>query len=283
MRTHFTLCKTYVLLSLLFSVLTTHTLAFELPIQHGVVAPKNISVEDYWISEKLDGIRGYWNGEQLLTRNGNIIITPEGYTKNWPKTFLDGELWSKRGDFQATLSCVKRQKVRDDCWKFIKFMIFDLPNDPETFSTRIIKMKKITERSKSNSLAMIKQFQLTTEQALYKHLAEIEALGGEGLMLHHKSAYYKSGRNNQILKLKTHHDDEAVVLAHFKGNGKYSHVLGSILVKNTDGVTFKIGTGFSDLERKDPPTIGSTITYQYIGKTKRGVPRFASFLRIRSQ
>ena len=58
-------------------------------------------------------------------------------------------------------------------------------------------------------------------------------------------------------------------------------MLGAIKVVLENGDTFKIGTGFSDAERRAPPKIGSVITYQFRGKTKNGIPRFASFLRVR--
>lgn len=264
------------------SIFPYFTYAQKPPIQHAVNAQELVDIEKYWVSEKLDGIRGYWNGKQLFTRNGHAIVTPTHFTKHWPNIPMDGELWSKRQDFEKILSCVKRQTIRDNCWHTITFMIFDLPSHKGTFTERISKMESITTHANSKSLKMITQQRFNSQQTLAQHLATIEALGGEGLMLHHESALYQASRNKQLLKLKTFHDAEAVVIQHFKGKGKYQNVLGSILVKNDEGITFKIGSGFSDAQRKVPPTIGATITYKYIGKTKRGVPRFASFLRIRN-
>ena len=100
-------------------------------------------------------------------------------------------------------------------------------------------------------------------------------------MLHHQEAYYRVGRSNALMKLKQHDDAEAKVIAHIMGKGKYRNKLGSIVVELPSGLTFKIGSGFTDQQRTTPPKIGSVITFKYIGKTARGVPRFASFLRIR--
>ena len=58
-------------------------------------------------------------------------------------------------------------------------------------------------------------------------------------------------------------------------------MLGALLVENGDGLRFRIGTGFKDKDRKNPPPIGTVITYKYFGKTNKGLPRFASFLRKR--
>jgi DNA ligase-1 len=251
------------------------------PIQHGVVMNDEIHVGDYWVSEKLDGIRGYWNGEKLLTRSGNEIKVPSWFTKGWPKTFLDGEIWSKRNAFESISSCVSRQKDNNLCWKKLHLMVFDLPSHQEPFSKRIIAMQQLINKSQSPYLKMIKQVKIQTKSAIYKRLDQIVKVKGEGLMLHHKDALYKQGRNKHLMKLKKYQDAEALVINHLEGKGKYQKMLGALLVEIPSGLQFKIGTGFSDLQRHNPPPIGSTITYQYIGKTKRGVPRFASFKRIR--
>jgi len=114
-----------------------------------------------------------------------------------------------------------------------------------------------------------------------KKLDDVVEQGAEGLMLHRASSLYKSGRSDDLLKLKKHFDAEAVVISHLPGKGKYQGMLGSMLVETPDKIRFKIGTGFSDEERKNPPAIGSIITYKYFGLTKKGVPRFASFMRVR--
>jgi len=160
-------------------------------------------------------------------------------------------------------------------------MIFDLPKHSGTFSQRIENMKKITETTSSPYLLAIKQEKTNSVSSLHQQLANIVRMGGEGLMLHHQTALYKTGRSNALMKLKQYNDAEAIVIAHFKGKGKYKNKLGSLKVKMPSGLTFKIGSGFSDMQRQNPPKLGSTITYKYIGKTARGVPRFASFLRIR--
>ena len=128
---------------------------------------------------------------------------------------------------------------------------------------------------------MINQFRLSSETQLLQRLELVVSQGGEGLMLHRAAAKYRATRSNDLMKLKRYDDAEATVLGHLAGKGKYSGMLGALLVKNDEGVTFKIGGGFSDLERANPPKIGSIITYKYYGKTNNNVPRFASFLRTR--
>jgi DNA ligase-1 len=100
-------------------------------------------------------------------------------------------------------------------------------------------------------------------------------------MLHRGSSLYVGKRNGDLLKLKPYEDAEAVVIKHLPGKGKFTNMMGAIIVEIPEGKQFKIGTGFTHKERYNPPEIGSTITYQYRGKSKNGIPRFASFLRIR--
>ena len=92
----------------------------------------------------------------------------------------------------------------------------------------------------------------------------------------------RATRNDDLLKLKTYLDAEARVLKIISGKKKFQGMMGAILVENEEGIKFKIGSGFSDSTRKNPPAIGSIITYKYYGKTKDNKPRFASFLMIRA-
>jgi len=254
-------------------------------IQLATLYKQPINIEEYWVSEKLDGIRGYWDGTTLKTRSGNLINTPLWFTNNWPKVHLDGELWSQRGQFEKISSCVRRkvpnQKKSISCWKDIRFMTFDLPQHPGTFTQRITAMKRLKNEGNNDYLSVIKQTRIASVNLLNQQLTTIVTHNGEGLMLHHQKAYYKKGRSNALMKLKQHNDAEAVVIAYIAGKGKYKNKLGSLEVKTPSGLIFKIGTGFTDNQRENPPPIGSTVTYKYIGKTTRGVPRFASFLRIR--
>ena len=101
-------------------------------------------------------------------------------------------------------------------------------------------------------------------------------------MLHRGDSLYVNGRSDALLKFKSYQDADAEVIGHLPGKGKFTGMLGALLIKTADGKRFRIGTGFSDKERKNPPPIGTIVTYKYYGKTRNGVPKFASFLRIRS-
>lgn len=102
-------------------------------------------------------------------------------------------------------------------------------------------------------------------------------------MLHRADAAWQTGRSDVLLKMKPQHDTEAVVVAHVPGKGKYEGMLGALVVETPEGRRFRLGTGFSDAQRKAPPPVGSTVTYRYRDVTANGVPRFASFLRVRER
>lgn len=239
-------------------------------------------IGQYWVSEKLDGVRGHWTGSQLFTRQGNPINAPASFTANWPKVAIDGELWMGRGQFEKVSSLVRRKKTDPDAWDKVRFMVFDLPDHKGSFNDRLAKMHHLISTADSKSMALIKQEKVVSLAALDDRLERVVKRKGEGLMLHHQDSIYHQGRSKQLMKLKKHYDAEATVIAHLPGKGKYKNQMGSLLVTTTDGVSFKIGSGFSDQQRRVPPPIGSVITFKYYAKTKNGVPRFASFMRIRA-
>jgi len=241
-----------------------------------------VVVSDYFISEKLDGVRAYWDGQRLVSRQGKIFWTPKWFIKDFPSQPLDGELWIARQLFSKVSGIVRQKRHNNKNWQQVKFMVFDLPNSKVTFSRRLAQISKLIALSPSPYLKMIKQNRFNTEAQLMQQLNQVIIEGGEGLMLHRADALYQTKRSNDLMKLKRFEDAEATVLAHLTGKGKYQAMLGALLVKNQEGVTFKIGGGFSDIERANPPPIGSIITYKYYGKTNNNVPRFASFLRIRT-
>ena len=134
-----------------------------------------------------------------------------------------------------------------------------------------------------NTLRVYQEKTSTGKQAFcnIEQLNEVVKNGGEGLMLHRDDSLYQAVRNDDLLKLKTFEDAEAVVISHIAGEGKFTGMMGAMLVENKEKIRFKIGTGFTNSQRKFPPKIGAVITYKFFGKTKNNKPRFASFMRVR--
>jgi DNA ligase 1 len=237
----------------------------------------------YLVSEKYDGARALWDGKTLRFRSGRAVSAPVWFIALLPPEKLDGELWIARGQFEKLSGAVRKNTPVDDEWREIKYMIFELPDAPGTFAERYAAIQALVKRIDSSAIRAVEQVRGTTRDALRTQLDAIVKDGGEGLMLHLADAPYSTGRSDKLLKLKPLDDTEARVIAHLPGRGKYAGMMGALRVEMPDGKRFNIGTGFTDETRKSPPAVGTTVTYTYRGLTATGLPRFASFLRIRQE
>ena len=269
-------------LMVLMCLLVAVARASEPPLQLARVYQAGMDLQGYWVSEKLDGVRAYWDGQQLLSRGGNIIAAPDWFLRDFPAQPLDGELWMGRGRFARVSAAIRRLQPKAEEWRQIRFMVFDLPASGVPFSERVKRMRELVGKTSSYHLALVEQRPATDHGALLARLDRVLAVGGEGLMLHHGDSFYKAGRTAALLKVKTFQDAEATVVDYSDGKGKYQGQVGALVVETGDGRRFKLGSGLSDNERADPPPVGSTVTYKFFGLTANGLPRFASFLRIRN-
>jgi DNA ligase-1 len=242
----------------------------------------DINVGQYLVSEKLDGVRAVWDGEQLFFRSGRPVNAPRWFIAALPKTPLDGELWLARGkgSFERLSGIVHRQTPVDAEWRQVRYMLFELPGGAGDFRERAERLQQITEHVAVPWLQAVAQEPVADRQALQARLKAVLRAGGEGLMLHRADAPYQTGRSDTLLKLKPWLDDEAVVIAHLPGRGKYRGQLGALRLRRPDGREFSLGTGFTDAQRRAPPPVGSTVTYRYRQLTAGGLPRFARFLRV---
>ena len=235
----------------------------------------------YLISEKFDGARALWDGKALRFRSGRPVSAPAWFIAKLPAPALDGELWLARGRFDALSGIVRKTEPADDEWRQVKYMVFELPNASGTFAERARRIREIVATTQWPQLVAVEQFRVADRAALKRRLDEVVRRGGEGLMLHLADALYVTGRSDVLIKVKPQQDTEAVVIDHVPGKGKYQGMMGALRVRASDGKEFLIGTGFTDEVRKNPPPVGTTITYTYRGLTKTGLPRFVSYLRVR--
>jgi DNA ligase-1 len=243
----------------------------------------DIDVTRYWVSEKYDGVRAYWDGTQLLTRAGNVIHAPAWFTAHWPATPMDGELWAGRRRFETVTATVRDFEPNDEAWRNIRFMVFDLPTHTGPFDARLAMLERLLNGAAIDWLKAAPQSRAVDDAQLHRRLQEITSAGGEGLMLHRGDSLYRAERSDDLLKFKPYQDAEARVIAYLPGKGKYVGMMGALVVQDARGMQFRIGTGFTDELRRHPPPIGSWVTYTYHDVTAHGIPRFASFQRIRAQ
>ena len=231
----------------------------------------------WWMSEKLDGVRAYWDGKQFLSRKNNIFRAPDWFTAGLPPMPLDGELWIARKAFQRTVSVVRRQD-KADVWKEVRYLVFDAPKARGGFEKRAEWLGSVLPNWGNKYLQFHQHIECEGTDALLAELQRIESLGGEGVMLRKPESKYEFGRSSTLLKVKTFHDAEAVVVGHEAGKGRHKGRLGALIARLPNGTQFNIGTGFSDRQRENPPPIGATVTFRYQELTEAGVPRFPSFV-----
>ena len=251
------------------------------PLMLAEVYRRGMPLADYWVSEKYDGVRAYWDGKQLWTRGGERIVAPAWFTAALPAVPMDGELWAGRGRFAHAVSTVRSQTPADPAWREMRFMVFDLPASPGDFTTRLAVLRKLLPITEAPWIVPVPQLRASTHEALQALLDKTVHMGGEGLMLHRGGSLYRAERNADLLKVKPFDDAEARVLSYVPGRGKHAGRMGAMWVETADGKRFKLGGGFSDAEREKPPAIGSWVTYRYNGTNPSGLPRFARFLRVR--
>jgi len=239
----------------------------------------SIQLDDYLVSEKYDGVRAFWNGKQLISRQGFIFSAPAYFTQHFPAVALDGELWLARGEFDHLSAIVRSSKPSQE-WKNIRYMVFDAPDHKGKFQERYEYLQALLSKDNMYIYA-VQQSKISTSRSLFLLLDKTVSEGGEGLMLHNIHSYYHAKRSDDLLKLKPFNDAEATVIAHHPGKGKFHVMMGSLHMRMPNNKEFRLGTGFTLAQRINPPPIGSKLTYRFNGFTKNGLPRFARFIRIR--
>jgi len=230
-----------------------------------------------WVmSEKLDGIRAYWNGKELLSRSGKKIHAPKWFTKDYPKFEIDGELWTKRGDFE-NISSIVRDKIPSSKWSEIKHYIFEVPNAKGGLFQRLEKVKPY----ENEYIKILPQIIIRNIEHQKSYFLDIINNNGEGIVVRDPKSLYINKRTSKALKVKNFKDTECEIIGYTDGKGKYLDKVGAIVCQLSNKITFKIGSGMNDKFRNNPPKIGTKITFKYQNMTKYNKPRFPIYLRIR--
>ena len=246
-------------------------------------------VKGWLMSEKLDGVRAYWNGKQLMSRNGHLFVVPRWFIKSFPPFELDGELWIGRQSFEKVVSIVRRKQPHDG-WKEITFQVFDVPNQNGGLMARLRVLDRYLENNPTTYIKVLDQVPIVEQQDVRKRLDYVHAKGGEGLVLRDPNVDYYSGRTAQSVKVKLKQDAECIVTGYTAGKGKYLDMVGALKCRiakrayskqKLDDFEIKIGSGLTDVMRREPPKIGSVVTFQYMGLTAKGLPKFPVYLRDR--
>jgi DNA ligase 1 len=240
------------------------------------------NINGFYLSEKLDGVRAYWNGVELLSKNGNKIYAPSWFLSNFPPFELDGELWTKQGDFENIQSIVLSQQEPKE-WENITYNIFEVPNIKGDFNARLNHLKIFLDKNPNEFIKIIPQIKVENKEEVYKYLDEVLSKNGEGVMLKNPKLDYFTGRSKDILKVKKYFDDECLIVAYNLEKNRLKSLVCEYINSSKNKIIFNLGNGFSEEQRLNPPKIGEFVTFKYYGFTKNSKPKFASFLRVRNQ
>ncbi len=265
---------------------------------------ENQDVRGWWVSEKYDGVRGIWDGRNLLSRQNNVYTVPkfiESQLSQIKNHILDGEIWFGRDTFDVASGAARKNENNDEIWKDMYFMVFDLIINDVVFEKRQEILHNLFKNLITPNIRLVKHHKL--EKSVEDELKNIEDKKGEGIMLRRPYSLYSNKRSKDLLKVKSFFTDECKVIGYEEGTGRLKGQVGSLEVEK-DGKIFKVGSGLSDYERGcDPklwkksikdvdnyrktlnnvPIIGSIITFKYKEITKKSeVPKFPTFVSIRN-
>lgn len=243
--------------------------------------PQARSPQGFLVSEKFDGVRAVWDGRVLRFRSGRVIAAPVWFLSSLPRVALDGELWIGRATFDRLSGVVRQSEPNDAAWREVKYLVFDAPGLAAPFAERGGFVASTLAQANQPWLLPVAQREVQDARALEILLRHTVHQGGEGLMLHRADAVWRPGRSDALYKLKPEPDEEALVVGHQPGKGRLAGMTGALLLQMPSGQRFALGSGLSDALRRNPPPVGSWVTYRYRDRTPSGLPRFASFVRVR--
>lgn len=252
------------------------------PIMLATQYREGVDVAAYWVSEKYDGVRGYWDGKQLRSRSGRVIPTPDWFTQGWPAEVMDGELWLGRERFDETSALLRRQDaLSDSAWQSMQYRVFDMPNAHDVFHARLQHLQYTVAQLNQPWVVAVPQRRFVDHDALHAWLQALEFEGAEGVMLHRANARHRVGRSPDLLKYKIEHDMDGEIIGYRPGSGQAQGLVGALVVRLEDGRELALGSGLTQAMREQPPALGTRVTFRYTGYTSTGLPRFARFLRVR--
>lgn len=237
---------------------------------------EDTNVSGWYMSEKLDGVRAYWDGEKLISRSGKVFSVPAFFIKDFPSHKLDGELWKERNAFSSVVSIVNKKNA-SNAWNQITYNIFEVPDSKGDLLERLERVKE------SKYIKLVKQIQVKNKKHLKSFLKEIENLGGEGIVVRDPAREYYTGRTDKALKVKSYIDTECEIVGYNEGKGKYANMLGSLSCQMENMQIIKIGSGLNNTQRISPPPLGTVVNFKYYGLTSKGNPRFPIFLKIKEK
>ncbi len=263
------------------------------------------NLNDYAVSEKFDGIRALWDGQNMFSKSGKILAIPRCFSEklailDLPKgDFVEGEIWIDYGAFEAISSVIRRKNPTCEDFSKVKYLIFNAHTAISHCEKReairgnqhcqkydsVVDMAQNLAKivpfcdSTNAQICVIRQVRVDSQKELSDFFNAVIAKGGEGVIV----------RDSRVaFKLKPQNDAECKIIDFSRGKGRIRGKIGAIICESLEnknsgiakGKIFRIGSGLSDEIRSNPPPIGTIITYKFSGISKNGIPKHTRFLRI---
>jgi DNA ligase-1 len=167
-------------------------------LMHGKNWTPAFRIRGWIVQEKFNGIRALWTGNELLSREGNVLPAPAWFTAGLPAMALDCELvLAAAKSNAATVSNIARTAGAD--WSRLRLVIFDAPQTPGGYAARHASICGVLP-AHVHVAGFAVDWSLET---LRQELRDAHAKGVEGFMLRHPSAPYRKGRHSTLLKFKS--------------------------------------------------------------------------------
>jgi DNA ligase-1 len=158
-------------------------------------------VAGWWLSEKFDGVRAFWDGEVIRTRTWRAVAAPKWFTAQLPNGIaLDGELWGGRGTFQLASELARFQRGNDSAWLQMRYAIFDAPT---TDAVRVEqRIERAAELARGDFAFAVTHRVCTSGSDALAAMREIVSGGGEGCVVKRPGSCYAFERSSDWLKIK---------------------------------------------------------------------------------
>lgn len=263
------------------------------------------------VEPKLDGLRciavKHAGTVMLFTRSGTQLETLpriKAALENAPydDIVLDGESLGETWNDSASVM-MSHKTTKDD--SNIVFHVFDAvpyedwksQTSSDLLEERVQLVKEMVDIISSPAVRQVDGITVLNDSELMAFYKECMDKGYEGVMIKNLSMPYLFKRSNAVMKMKPVSTFEGIVVGHYEGNrgSKREGLWGGFNVLMTNGITTKVGGGFTDVQKAeidmDPNAwIGKILEVEgqpdpltEDGFTKDGKVRFPVFVRQRDR
>jgi len=259
------------------------------PIRGGVLLAKKLDGQDpigMMASEKLDGVRAYWNGEGFYSRNGNRFAAPLWLTDLLLDEELDGELYMGPGKLYETISIVKTEEPTP-AWRKLRYMVFDAPEAGGPFRERLERARQLVREACFRwkmpgpcPVQLVQHVPIRSAQDLDQFHREVTSRGVEGTMLRDPESLYERRRSGTLLKLKDFQDGLAEVVGYKEGA---TAKVGSYRMRDLENdALFAVDARHAPQGRRGGVLpVGTRVEYRFQERTPGGVPRHPILIGVR--